>query len=109
MRWWLSVVGGGLIISVLCLEPVSDASTYPETQSGDRAVEIAKQARDRVERNGKRLKASAHTLFKEFAERTVELQKLIDTRQRLDKAGFLAKGDPEGDARRAPHQCPNSG
>ena len=91
----------GLTIIVLLLASVSDASTYPKTRSGDRAVEIAKQARDRVERNGKRLKASANTLFKEFAQRTVELQKLIDTRQRLDKAGFLAKGDPEGDARRA--------
>ena len=91
----------GLTMFALSLAPISDASTYPETQSGDRAVEIAKQARDRVERNGKSLKASSHMLFKEFAERTVELQKLIDTRQRLDKAGFLAKNDPEGDARRA--------
>ena len=97
----LAVVGGGLFIFLLAFSSTSHALPYSETKSGDRAVEIAKQARDRVERNGKRLKASSHSLFKEFAERTVELQKLIDTRQRLDKAGFLSKGDPEGDARRA--------
>jgi len=97
----LTVIGCGLIMIVLALAPVSYATAYSETSSGDRAVDIAKKARDRVERNGKRLKASSHSLFKEFAERTVALQKLIDTRQRLDKAGFLAKGDPEGDARRA--------
>jgi hypothetical protein len=64
-------------------------------------VEIAKQSRDRVERNGKGLKSSSHALFKEFAERTVALQKLLDTRESLEKAGFLTKGDPAGDARRA--------
>ena len=97
----LTILGCGLIMIVLALAPISYATAYSETRSGDRAVEIAKKARDRVERNGKRLKASSHSLFKEFAERTVELQKLIDTRQRLDKTGFLAKGDPEGYARRA--------
>ena len=40
-------------------------------------------------------------MFKAFAERTVVLQKLIDTRERLAKSGFLNKGDPDGDARRA--------
>lgn len=97
----LTIIGCGLVVLVLLLTPLSHATPYSETKSGDRAVEIAKQARDRVERNGKRLKASSHVLFKEFADRTVELQKLIDTRERLDKSGFLTKDDPEGDARRA--------
>jgi len=97
----LAIIGCGLVVLVLLLSPLSHATPYSETKSGDRAVEIAKQARDRVERNGKRLKTSSHTLFKEFADRTVELQKLIDTRERLDTSGFLTKGDPEGDARRA--------
>jgi hypothetical protein len=97
----LAVTAAGFFLLVLIQAPVSYALPYSETQSGDRAVEIAKQARDRVERNGGRLKASSNALFKEFAERTVALQKLIDTRERLDKSGFLAKGDPEGEARRA--------
>jgi tetratricopeptide (TPR) repeat protein len=77
------------------------AATYPSINSADRAVEIAKRSRDRVERHSEGLKSSSHAMFKEFAERTVSLQKLIDTRQQLEKAGFLKKKDPEGDARRA--------
>jgi len=91
----------GLFLLIIIEAPMTYALPYSETKSGDRAVEIAKQARDRVERNGGRLKASSNLLFKEFAERTVALQKLIDTRERLEKSGFLAKGDPEGEARRA--------
>ncbi len=97
----LTVGAGALLMLTAAFAGISHALPYSETRSGDRAVEIAKQARDRVERNGKRLKTSSNALFKEFAERTVALQKLIDTRERLDKSGFLAKGDPEGDARRA--------
>jgi len=97
----LAVTAVGLFLLFVVQATLCHALTHSETRSGDRAVEIAKQARDRVERNGSRLKASSHALFKEFAERTVALQKLIDTRERLDTSGFLAKGDPEGDARRA--------
>lgn len=92
---------GAVLLLTLVYAGVSHALPYPETRGGDRAVEIARQARDRVERNGGRLKASSNALFKEFAERTVALQQLIDARERLDQSGFLAKGDPEGEARRA--------
>jgi len=77
------------------------AALNTPAESADRAVEIARQSRDRVERNGKTLKASSHALFKEFAEKTATLQKLIDTRRELEETGFLTKGDPDGDARRA--------
>lgn len=97
----LVMTAGSLFLLIVVQATVSHALPNPETRSADRAVEIARQARDRVERNGGRLKASSHALFKEFAERTVALQKLIDTRERLDASGFLAKGDPEGEARRA--------
>lgn len=90
-----------VLLFFLASAPFCFAATYLPPESADRAVEIAKQSRDRVERNGKRLKASSHALFSEFAERTGTLQKLIDTREKLEKAGFLAKGDPDGEARRA--------
>jgi hypothetical protein len=79
----------------------SPAATNTGTEDADRAVEIAKRSRDRVERNSNNLKASSQAVFTEFAERTATLQKLMDTRNALEAAGFLTKGDPEGDARRA--------
>ncbi|BBO86021.1 hypothetical protein DSCO28_65870 [Desulfosarcina ovata subsp. sediminis] len=94
-----------VILCLLILIPVAPMSTYAAyTRTGagsDRAVEIAMQAKDRVERNGKLLKESSHDLFKDFAERTVALQNLIDTRQDLERAGFLNRDDPDGQARRA--------
>ncbi len=80
---------------------IAIASQNLTSMSADRAVEIARNSRDRVERNGKTLKATSQAVFKEFADRTVALQKLIDTRKELADAGFLTKGDPAGDARRA--------
>ena len=80
---------------------IAIASQNLTSMSADRAVEIARNSRDRVERNGKTLKASSQAVFKEFADRTVALQKLIDTRRELGDAGCLTKGDPAGDARRA--------
>lgn len=67
----------------------------------DRAVEIAKRSRDRIENSGKVLKESSEQMFTEFAGRTAELQKLLDTHQQLDEAGMLSKDDPLGRARRA--------
>jgi len=95
--------GLGVLILALAFAPRHAAASAARfsSESADRAVEIARQSRDRVERNGKALKASSHEVFREFAERTVSLQKLIDTRTALEKAGFLNKGEPEGDARRA--------
>lgn len=84
----------------LAMSSGSLAAQYPAGESPDRAVRIVKRARDKIERNGKGLKASSDALFREFAERTAELQKLIDTRSRLQKAGFLSRGEPQGDARR---------
>ncbi len=77
------------------------ASTPPYEPSADRAVEIAKRSRDRIERNGQDLKTSSDALFTGFAQQISDLQKLIDTRQQLESSGFLTKGDPDGDARRA--------
>ncbi len=94
-----AVLALGLLLAGAASFPAFAYSTT--TRSADRAVEIAKRSRDRVEQRGKGLKASSQALFREFAERTAELQRLLDTRERLEEAGFLAKGDPEGDARRA--------
>ena len=69
--------------------------------AADRAVEIAKQSRDRIESSGSLLKQSSQKMFSEFAVRTGELQKLLDTRERLEKAGMLSKDDPMGKTRRA--------
>jgi len=94
-----------ILSAVVCVflfsAPSSFAVTNAGTENADRAVEIAKRSRDRVERNSKNLKASSQVVFTEFAERTATLQKLMDTRNALEAAGFLTKGDPEGDARRA--------
>ena len=90
-----------VFLIILSIASVTDATPNVAAESPDRAVEIAKQSRDRVERNGKNLKASSQAVFKEFAERTVALQKLINTRRELNEAGFLKKGNPDGDARRA--------
>ncbi len=67
----------------------------------DRAVEIARQSRDRVERSSKGVQSASRELFHGFAEQTVELQKLLDARRELNAAGFLHKDDPDGIARRA--------
>ena len=69
-------------------------------QSSDKAIRIIKQSHDRMERSSQNLMASTKPLFQEFAERSVELSKLIDARKQLDEAGLLVKGDPDGDARR---------
>jgi hypothetical protein len=89
------------LLALSCWMAPAWAALNPTGVSADRAVEIARQARDRVERSGKSLQGSSQSLFKEFAERTVELQKLLDARRQLEESGLLAKGDPDGDARRA--------
>jgi len=97
---WRNIILG--LVMVIAAASISYASV-PSVEIGaaDRAVEIARQARDRVEISSKGVKASSDVLFKEFAERTAELQKLLDTRVNLENAGLLAKDDPMGDARRA--------
>lgn len=69
--------------------------------AADRAVEIARRSRDRIESSGTLLKESSRKMFSEFAVRTGSLQKLLDTRARLEKAGMLDKKDPLGRARKA--------
>ncbi len=91
------VLSGTVLICTL--SPM--AMAMPTPQSGDRAVEIARQSRDRIEQNGKDLKASSNMLFTDFAKEINDLQKLVDTRKQLTDAGLLKKGDPAGDARRA--------
>ncbi len=88
------------IIMAVNLPSVGKAS-FESGSSPDRAVQIAKKSRSRVERSGNDVKMSSQALFQEFAERTVALQELLDTRKQLDSAGLLDKDDPEGSARRA--------
>ncbi len=77
------------------------AAAVTDGYSADRAVEIAKRSRDRIENSGKVLKETSAQMFTEFAERTAELQTLLDTHQQLDAAGMLSKTEPAGRARRA--------
>jgi hypothetical protein len=88
-----------LLLAALIATPVKSMGAIGD--SGDRAVVIAKQSRDRVERNGKILKDSSSALFEEFARRTQVLQELLDTHKNLEEGGFLDKNDPDGRARRA--------
>ena len=76
--------------------PALTASCFGKVNTADRAVEISQNAKNQVERSGMRLKKAADVLFKEFAQRTAELQKLINTRKELKAAGLLDKDDPQG-------------
>lgn len=89
------------VLFLMCSTSGADAAKTPDVLSADRAVEIAKQSREKVERSGKMLQSSSNEMFKAFAESTVELQKLMDAREQLEQAGFLSEDDPEGKARRA--------
>ncbi|MEA3465663.1 MAG: hypothetical protein U9R29_06615 [Thermodesulfobacteriota bacterium] len=88
------------VVTVGVTVPVSAKSTLGLFEA-DRAVEIAQQSRDRVEFSSKGVHSASRDLFQSFAERTVELQKLLDARRELESAGFLHKDDPDGIARRA--------
>ncbi len=89
------------VLFLLCNFPGAVATAATGVSSADRAVDIAKKSREKVERSGKLLQSSSKDMFKAFAESTVELQKLLDAREQLEQAGFLSKDDPEGKARRA--------
>ncbi len=97
-KWRPAVAGLALVLATASASYATVDRTNIEV--ADRAVQIARQARDRVEMSSRGVKASSDALFKGFAERTAELQKLLDTRINLEKAGLLEKGDPMGDARR---------
>ncbi|MCD6292484.1 MAG: hypothetical protein J7M09_03385 [Deltaproteobacteria bacterium] len=93
---------GGLgAIALVITFPLSGQASFRTEQTPDRAVQIAKKSRSRVERSGNNVKMSSQLLFQEFADRTVALQELLDTRKQLEDAGLLDKNDPEGAARRA--------
>jgi len=66
----------------------------------DRAVQIARKAKNNVEYRGKHLKAISDKVFREFALKTSELQKLLDTRKHLDQAGLLDSNDHMGKLRK---------
>ncbi|MDA3789748.1 MAG: hypothetical protein PF503_14790 [Desulfobacula sp.] len=90
-----------LVIFVYQVISMTYANAATGEMNPDRAVEIAKRSRDRIENSGSLLKQSSQKMFSEFAERTGELEKFLDTRQRLEKAGMLSKDDPLGKSRRA--------
>lgn len=66
--------------------PVSAQTALP---SGDRAVDISKNARERVNRSGKQLVSSSKAFFSAFAAKTGELQDIIDTKKSLQESGML--------------------
>ena len=90
-----------LVVLAVLVIMVAQVVATGFVHAADRAVEIAKRSRDRIENSGALLKNSSQKMFAEFAMRTGELQKLLDTRDRLEKAGMLDRNDPEGRARRA--------
>lgn len=85
----------GLLTAFLC---VIDGNTYTFA-AVDRAMEIAKKAKNNVEFSGNELKSTSDKVFKAFAEKTAELQKLMDTRKNLEEAGLLDPNDDLGKAR----------
>lgn len=91
--------GLAMIVSIIAF-PVTGQTAFSTNQTPDRAVQIAKKSRSRVERSGNDVKISSQILFQEFADRTLALQELLDTRKQLESAGLLNKNDPEGAARR---------
>lgn len=98
-----SRLSGFFIFTFVMCQAGSPAPVFSAVSgsSPDRAVEIARRARDRVERSGESLKVSMDNVFQAFAERTLSLQKLIDARKNLEASGLLDKNDPDGAARRA--------
>ena len=92
---------GFAVIALVMSFPINVWAAFSTAQTPDRAVQIAKKSRSRVERSGNDVKMSSQVLFQEFADRTVALQELLDTRKQLESAGLLDKDDLEGAARRA--------
>ena len=82
------------VMAVMSMPAIGNAS-LGSSSSPDRAVQIAKKSRSRVERSGNEVKVSSQALFQEFSDRTVALQELLDTRKQLESAGMLDKDDPE--------------
>lgn len=92
-----------LLLTLLLLSTGANMAlaAYDSAASPDRAVQIARKSRARVERSGENVKMTSQALFQEFADRTVALQELLDTRQQLEESGLLKADDPAGQARRA--------
>lgn len=100
-----------LLVCLVTLSPARPAVAVPSSRtmnsspgtvnSPDRAVRIAQRASRRVENSGQGLQDSARQVFQAFAERTVKLQKLIDTRRQLEQSGLLDADDADGAARQA--------
>jgi hypothetical protein len=97
LKYFVWCGGIALLLSTAAAAPAR--ASY--SGSPDRAVQIARKSRTRVERSGDEVKKSSRALFKEFADRTAALQELLDTRQQLEDSGLLDKKDPAGAARRA--------
>lgn len=95
---WVAILT--ILVAIVIFHVTSVFASTPEVYA-DRAVEIAKRSRDRIESSGKFLKVSSEKMFYEFAQRTGELQTLLDTRKQLEEAGMLSREDSLGRARRA--------
>ena len=62
---------------------------WGQVPSGDRAVNLSRQARDNVNRSGKQLVSSTKAFFQAFAENTSSLQNILDTKKALKNSGML--------------------
>lgn len=98
-QWRVLILITGTMLFFAVAVGMAGATTGQET--ADRAVEIARQSKDKVERSGKLLQASSKDMFTAFAASTAEFQRLLDARQQLEDAGLLSTDDPDGRARRA--------
>lgn len=103
MKGYRAFNGSGIKIALVCIVLtaflcVIDGNTY-SFAAVDRAMEIAKKAKNNVEFSGNELKSVSDKVFKAFAEKTAELQKLMDTRKNLEEAGLLDSDDELGKAR----------
>jgi hypothetical protein len=97
-NWQSLIILAALMV---CFAGVADPANARGDVRADRAVEIARQSKDKVERSGKLLQASSHDMFAAFAQSTATFQQLLDARQQLEDAGFLSPDDQDGRARRA--------
>lgn len=68
-------------------------SVYAQVPAGDRAVEITRRAKKDVNRSGEQLVSSSKAFFQAFAEKTSDLQNILDTKTALKNSGMLESND----------------
>jgi len=79
--------------TVVTLIFLFSTSVYAQVPAGDRAVEITRRARKDVNRSGEQLVSSSKAFFQAFAERTSDLQNILDTKKALENSGMFESNE----------------